>query len=989
MRHVSDRVSPASRAVGDVEGLETLEGIDARTGLRLLDDLVDEVVWLDHCPAVSASFQPVPAWLRHEPVSAWQPLPPPPPGPPPCPAGPRRVCVSFAPEHGDNARTWARTHGYRLLAADAGVTAWAADKICATRLFAEAGVPVPPFRVIPATGREPAEAYWNGRWPRAVAQRAANNLIGRGTALVDGPSSLRARLEAWPDEPVKLSRFCPGVSLTVTACAGPDRTVVSAVSHQLVGLAELAASWGAHCGNQLVGPDDLPEGLYGQARAAAYRVGEVLRRRGFRGAFGLDLVEESGRLRAVEVNPRFQTVVSLVHAAESAAGLLPTLGLHVLSCLLPALPPAAAVQVPRGVRHSQLVVHARTDTVVCHLPPTGRYRRDGRGVSGLSGPLPGPAVVSRLADDEALWWAVARSGPVAAGEELALVQFPQPVAGLRPRPRLRPGASAWIAAFAPDAEEQNRSAEEDDRSAEGEDGSARDEDRSTGDEDRSTRDEDRDARDEDRGTAEEERSAGQEPPLLRMSVRAMREAGRHAVDLVIDRMTTHGSRPPCHVPSPGALQDALDEPLPEHGTGDLPGLLDHVTERALAEATRLDHPRCFAFVPSTGNFPAVLADALASAYLSVPGAWLVGAGPTRIELTTLRWLKAFLGLPDGHGGLFVSGGSLANLTCLAVARDHRLDGRPGRHARLYCSSQAHPSVAQAAHLLGLAREQLTVLPPDDDLRLDAGALAERIGRDRRAGLRPFAVVATLGTTGTGAVDPLDRVADVCQEEDLWLHVDGAHGAAVAGTSRGHHLRDALGRADSLTVDPHKWLFQPYEIGCVLLRRPELLPETFGVARHALDQGYLRPAHPAAPVCEEVNLSDYGPQQSRGLRALKLWLSLKTFGAGAFRRAIEQGADLAEYAAGLVEAHPELELVTPPSLAILTFRYRPRDTPAAWDADAAQAHISRRVCADGGAVLLTTTVRGATVLRMCTINPTSTRADAAYVLDLVTRYGREA
>ncbi|MEU3354602.1 pyridoxal-dependent decarboxylase [Streptomyces sp. NPDC037389] len=925
-------MSPASRAVGDIEG------VAARTGLRLLAGLVDEVVWLDHCPAVSASFQPAPAWLRHEPVSAWQPLPEPPADRRPCPPGPRRVCVSFAPEHGDNARSWARTHGYRLLAPDAGVTAWAADKISATRLFAEAGVPVPPFLVIPATGREPAEAYWSGRWRRAVAQRAENNLIGRGTVLVDGPSGLRARLDAWPDEPVKLSRFAPGISLTVTACAGPDRTVVSAVSHQLVGLPELAASWGAHCGNQLVGPDDLPEGLYGQARAAAYQVGEVLRGRGFRGVFGLDLVEEGGRLLAVEVNPRFQTVVSLVQAAEGAAGLLPSLGLHVLSFLLPALPPPAAGRLPPGPRHSQLVVHARTDAVVRRPPPTGRYRRDGHVVTG---PLHGPPVVSGLTDDEALWWAVADSGPVTAGQELALVQLPGPVAGLRPRPRLRPGASAWLAALAPD-------------------------------------------------TGQEGSHTEAEPPPLRLDKRRMREAGRHAVELVIDRMTAPGSRPPCHVPSPGALRAALDEPLPEHGTHDLPGLLDHVTERALAEATRLDHPRCFAFVPSTGNFPAVLADALASAYLSVPGAWLVGAGPTRIELTTLRWLKTFLGLPDGHGGLFVSGGSVANLTCLAVARDHRLDGGPQPHARLYCSSQAHPSVAQATHLLGLAREQLTILPPDDGLRLDADVLAERVGRDRRAGLRPFAVVATLGTTGTGAVDPLDRLAGLCQEEGLWLHVDGAHGAAVAGTPRGHHLRNALGRADSLTVDPHKWLFQPYEIGCVLLRRPELLPETFGVARHALDQGYLRPAHPATPEpeCEEVNLSDYGPQQSRGLRALKLWLSLKTFGAAAFRQAIEQGADLAEYAAGLVEAHPELELVTPPGLAILTFRYRPRDASATWDADAAQAHISRRVCADGGAVLLTTTVRGATVLRMCTINPASTRADVAYVLDLVTRYGRD-
>ncbi|MFI8944329.1 pyridoxal-dependent decarboxylase [Streptomyces syringium] len=925
MGQLTGHTSVVSGTVGDIEG------VDAGTGLRLLAELVDEAVWLDHCPFLSASFGPAPDWLRHEPVSAWQPLPQPPPGHRPPPPGPRRVCVSFAPEHGDNARTWARTHGYRLLAPDPAVTAQAADKISVTELFAEAGVPVPPFLVIPAADREPAETYWHGRWSRAVAQRRENNLIGRGTVPVAGPAGLRARLQAWPDEPVKLSRFAPGISLTVSACAGPDRTVVSAVSHQLVGLPETAASWGAHCGNQLVGPDDLPAGLYAQARSAAHRVGDVLRARGFRGVFGLDLVEENGRLLAVEVNPRFQTVVSLVQAVERAAGLLPCLGLHILSFLLPALPPVVTRPFPPGPRPSQLVVHADTDTTVHHLPATGRYRRDGEKVAG---PLPGPPDVPRLAADEALWWPIARPGPVATGQELALVQLPGPVADLEPRPRPRPGALAWIAFF--------------------------------------------------------HRQTVGGPPPLRLEERLMREAGHHAVELVIERMTAPGSHPPLRVPAARALRAVLDEPLPEHGTHDLPGLLDNVTRQALTQATRLDHPRCFAFVPSTGNFPAVLADALASAHLSVPGAWLVGAGPTQLEMTTLGWLKTFLGLPDSHGGLFVSGGSTANLTCLAAARDHHLHGQL-HNARLYCSSQAHPSVAQAVHLLGLTREQLTVLPVGDRLRLDADAVADRVRRDRRAGLRPFAVVATLGTTGTGTVDPLDDLADLCEAEGLWLHIDGAHGAAAAGTPRGHHLRDALGRADSLTVDPHKWLFQPYEIGCALLRRPELLPATFGMARHTLDDSYLRPAHtphPAGATDEEVNLSDYGPQQSRGLRALKLWLSLKTFGAQAFRQAIEHGMDLAEYAAALIDAHPDLRLVTPPSLAVLTFRHHPRNTLAVWDADAAQNHISRRVCTDGQAMLLTTTVRDATVLRMCTINPLSTRADVAHVLDLAARYGRE-
>ncbi|WP_414170395.1 pyridoxal-dependent decarboxylase [Streptoverticillium reticulum] len=909
---------------------EDIEGVDALTGRRLLDELLDEAVWLDHCPFVSASFGPAPAWLRHEPVSAFQPLPVPPPGGPREPAGtpgPRRVCVSFAPEHGPNARTWARTHGYRLLAPDPGVTAWAADKISVLELFAEAGVAAPPSVIVPAAGRAAAGAYWNGRWPGAVAQRRENNLIGRGTVPVDSREELARCLAAWPDEPVRLSRRAPGMSLTVTACAGPDRTVVSAVSHQLVGLPELAASWGTHCGNQLVHPGDLPDGLYAQARRAARRVGEVLRGRGFRGMFGIDLVEEDGRLLAVEVNPRFQTVVSLVQAAERAAGLLPSLGLHLLSFLLPALPPSVPAALPPGSRRpSQLVVHAAEDTVLPGLAPTGRYRRDGRTATG---PLPAACDLAELRDDEALHWAVARPGPVTAGQELALLQFGHTVAALAPRPRPGPGARAWIAAF--------------------------------------------------------RERADVAPPLLRLAEEPMREAGRHALELVIQRFTAPRERPPFRVPSPDALRAALDEPLPEDGTDDLCAVLDRVTREALGEATRLDHPRSFAFTPSTGNFPAVLADALASAHLSVPGAWLVGAGPTRLELTTLDWLKTLLGLPRETGGLFVSGGSVANLTALAVARDHHL-GDDTSGARLYCSSQAHPSVARAAHLLGLPRTRLSVVPADHDLRLDPAEVARRVTRDRAAGLRPFAVVGTLGTTGTGAVDPLDDLVGLCAHEGLWLHVDGAHGAAAAATARGHALRAALRRADSLTVDPHKWLFQPYEIGCVLLRRPELLRATFDLERHALDTGYL---DPTASRGAEVNLSDHGPQQSRGLRALKLWLSLKAFGARAFRQAIEHGMDLAEHAAALVTAHPELRLVTPPSLAVLTFRYEPADVPSGWDADAAQEEISRAVCTEGEALLLTSRVRKATVLRMCTVNPAATRDDVAYVLGLVARYGRRS
>ncbi|MQS04386.1 aminotransferase class V-fold PLP-dependent enzyme [Streptomyces sp. OF1] len=458
----------------------------------------------------------------------------------------------------------------------------------------------------------------------------------------------------------------------------------------------------------------------------------------------------------------------------------------------------------------------------------------------------------------------------------------------------------------------------------------------------------------------------------------MRTAGHHAVDLVVQRLCTAADGPPHTVAAPAELQTLLGEPLPEEG-GDLGGLLDHLAHDVLPLGIRFDHPRCFGFVPTTGNYPAVLADLLSTAHLSVPGAWLVGSGPSSIELTTLKWLKELLGLPGHWGGLFVSGGSLANLTALAAARDHQLGGDLAG-ARLYCSTQAHPSVARAAHLLGLGRDQLVALEPDPEQRLDPRSLAAQVDADLAAGLRPFAVVATVGTTSTGAVDPVTDLARHCRRYGLWLHLDGAHGAAFALSARGHDMREALGQADSLTFDPHKWLFQPYETGCVLVRDPELLKATFRMARHHLDTGYL---HPAEARHGEVNFDDLGPQQSRGLRALKVWLSLKTFGAAAFRRAVEHGLHLSDHAAARIAAHPGLELTSTPSLAILTFRCRPTDGSAdPATVDRLQQSVSDAVRATGQALVLTTRVRNRTVLRMCTINPATTPADIDATLELV-------
>ncbi|MEU7766675.1 pyridoxal-dependent decarboxylase [Nocardia sp. NPDC049190] len=471
-------------------------------------------------------------------------------------------------------------------------------------------------------------------------------------------------------------------------------------------------------------------------------------------------------------------------------------------------------------------------------------------------------------------------------------------------------------------------------------------------------------------------------PPLTLPADQMRAAGGRAIELIIERMSEGALGPVLVRRSRDDLEQDWDEPIPEHGQ-DLIALVERLAVDALPSGMHSDHPRCFAFVPTSGNYPAVLADALTAAFLSVPGAWLVGSGPTQLELVTLRWLRELLGLDGCFGGLFVSGGSMANLTALAAARDSMLGGDLTA-ARAYCSTQAHPSIARALHIVGLRRDQLVVLPPDDRLRLDPARLAERIRQDRDDGWRPFLVVATIGTTGTGAVDPIEELADVCGREGLWLHADGALGAAAAATDRGRRIMAGLNRVDSLTLDPHKWLFQPYELGCVLLRRPEQLKDTFAMARHFLDSGYLAVSESDG---REPNLSDYGPQQTRGLRALKLWLSLKTFGAEAFRAAIDQGITLAEHAAAFIETHPELEPGSEPGLGVVTFRYRPPGVASGSDLDSFQAMLARTVWEAGFAMITTTAVRGETVLRMCTINPRTSVRHVEDTLDHVVECAR--
>lgn len=424
-------------------GVVEIAGVGAEAA-SLLRDLAPDLWWHDRSPFLGASARPALPWLRYEHrdhrAEAADRSPAPPVVARRVPA--RRVGMTFAPEDGTGARSWAAARGLRLLAPPRAAVAVAADKIDSLGLFERAGVAVPESRAVRADPAD-AESCWAAGGGRPlVVQRRVNNLTGKGTRLVTSAVELRAVLGDWRGERLRVSAFVPGVPLTVSGCVTGDASVASAVSHQLVGLAELTPFWGAHCGNQLVADDELPAGVGARCGQVCERVGDRLRELGFRGAFGLDLVATAdGAVFAIEINPRFQTVVSLVHAQEIAAGLLPMLGVHALASLLPSVP-------VRRVRAaclalSQLVVPATRHGVLDAIPESGCYRLD----AGVLRPA-APGRLTDLRPGEALLWRHALPGDrVRPGEELVLLQLPHRAAPVGDRPALDPEARAWVDAI--------------------------------------------------------------------------------------------------------------------------------------------------------------------------------------------------------------------------------------------------------------------------------------------------------------------------------------------------------------------------------------------------------------------------------------------------------------------------------------------------------------------------------------------------------------
>ncbi len=474
---------------------------------------------------------------------------------------------------------------------------------------------------------------------------------------------------------------------------------------------------------------------------------------------------------------------------------------------------------------------------------------------------------------------------------------------------------------------------------------------------------------------------------------SFRALGHQLVDDLADLLATVPTRPVTPNESPSAVREALglSGPLPDAGMD--PSRLLSETARALFDHSLFNaHPKFFGYITAPPAPIGILGDFLASALNPNVGAWMLSPAATEIEEQTVRWIAELIGFPAGGGGLLVSGGNMANVIGFLAARaagtpwDVRAQGvagGDGRKLTAYASAETHTWIQKAADLAGLGTEAIRWIPCDAHLRMDVAVLRQAIEADVAAGHVPFIVVGTAGSVSTGAVDPLPEIAALCREKRIWFHVDGAYGGFAASTPDAPAALRGLAKADSVAVDPHKWLYAPLEAGCVLVRNPETLRAAFSY-------------HPAYYHFEEraTNFVDYGLQNSRGFRALKVWLALRHVGAAGYRQMIADDMRLSKMMAAAVARCPELELVTQ-ELSITTFRYVPLDLRPRLGEDAVERYLNDLnkelldvVQRGGEAFVSNAVVRGRYLLRACIVNFHTSEADVVALPEIVVRQARQ-
>ena len=499
-----------------------------------------------------------------------------------------------------------------------------------------------------------------------------------------------------------------------------------------------------------------------------------------------------------------------------------------------------------------------------------------------------------------------------------------------------------------------------------------------------------DRTDRSRGRERSDTTARRAP--LAMDVDTFKEHAHALVDQLTDLLASVPERPITPNDTPSELRRVLDlnRPLPEHGTAAGP-LLERAARELFDHSLFNAHPRFFGYITAPPAPIGILGDLLASALNPNVGAWMLSPAASEVEAQTIRWIAELIGYPTDCGGLFVSGGNMANVVCFLAARaakapwnvrEEGMAGAAGQRLAVYGSAETHTWIQKAADLGGLGTTAIRWIPTDAALRMDVHALRDQIETDIRGGATPFMVVGTAGSVSTGAVDPLAEIAALCRERDLWFHVDGAYGGFAASVPEASADLLALSEADSVAVDPHKWLYAPLEAGCSLVRTADHLRNAF-----AYDPAYYHFEEAA------VNYVDHGPQNSRGFRALKVWLALQHVGASGYRQMIGDDIRLSHVLARAVDEHPELRLESQ-SLSIATFRFVPKGLESRLDEPVVGGYLNElneelldRVQRGGEAFVSNAVVGGRYLLRACIVNFHTSQTDVDALPEIVVRAGR--
>lgn len=459
-------------------------------------------------------------------------------------------------------------------------------------------------------------------------------------------------------------------------------------------------------------------------------------------------------------------------------------------------------------------------------------------------------------------------------------------------------------------------------------------------------------------------------PLGDMSPEDFRRYGHQVVDWIAEYLAHPERYPVLSQNEPGQVKNALPSKAPERGEA-MEAMLADLDRVIVPGVTHWNHPAFFAYFAISGSAPGILGEMLGAAFNVNAMLWRTSPSATELEEVTLEWLRQMLGLPQTFGGVIYDTASISSLCAIAAAREAvselrvREDGlgASGARLRLYCSEHAHSSIDKAVITLGIGQAGVRKIAADSEFRMDAGALARAIDEDRRNGWRPFCVVATVGTTSTTSVDPVPEIAEICERESLWLHIDAAYGGSAAVVPEMRWIFDGCERADSIVMNPHKWLFVPVDLSVLFCTRMDTLRQAFSLVPEYLRTGDAEEVH---------NFMDYGPQLGRRFRAIKLWFVMRYFGVDGLRARIREHIALAREFAEWVDLNPDFERLAPVPLAVVCFRARPRDLVDEHYIDSLNERLMEEVNRRGKVYLSHTKLNGKFTLRLAVGNIRTTR-----------------